>query len=117
MPQTGLNGPYALDNETIDRVVTRTSPGAYALGYVENNSFYVQYVGRSDDNINQRLKQHVGEYPRFKFDYFGSPKAAFEKECNLWHDWGGPEGSLANKSHPDRPDGTDWKCPRCNKFG
>ena len=120
MPRTGLKGSYTLDNETIDKVVTRTSPGAYALGYVKDNMFYVCYVGRSDTDINDRLKQHVGEkpkYSKFKFDYFGSPKAAFEKECNLWHDFGGPEGSLDNKSHPDRPDGSNWKCPRCDVFG
>jgi len=116
MPQTGLRGPYTLDNETIERVVTRTSPGAYALGHVKDNTFYVYYVGRSDDDINSRLKDWVGsKYSKFKFEYYDSPKAAFEKECNLYHDFGGKE-KLDNDKHPERPDGTNWQCPRCSIF-
>jgi hypothetical protein len=38
-------------------------------------------------------------------------KAAFEKECHLFHDFG--ETSLDNKIHPARPSGSNWKCPRC----
>jgi hypothetical protein len=115
MPETGLQGPYALDNETIDRVVTRTSPGAYALGYIgDDGGFVPKYVGRSDNNINKRLKDWVGsKYSKFKFDYYDSPKAAFEKECNLYHDW---KEQLDNEQHPDRPEDANWKCPRCNIF-
>jgi len=80
-------------------------------------TYIVHYVGRSDNDVNSRLKDHVGEYPKFKFDYFDSPKAAFEKECDIWHDFGGSEGKLGNKAHPDKPEVTDWKCPRCNISG
>jgi len=115
MPATGLKGPFVLDNETIDKEVTRTSSGAYALGKVGDNTFYVSYVGRSDDDLNGRLKNWVGKkYSSFKFEYYASPKAAFEKECNLYHDFG-PEG-LDNDIHPRRPDGADWQCPRCDIF-
>jgi len=125
MPNTGLKGSYTLDKETIDRVITRRSPGTYVLCRVylsytfstwECNIDIVHYVGRSDNDVNGTLKYHVGKYPRFKFDYFDSPKPAFEKECTIWHDFGGPEGKLDNKAHPDRSKGTDWKCPRCNTF-
>jgi len=112
MLQTGLKGPYTLDNETIDREVGRVASGAYALGEVRDNTFYVSYVGRSDNNINARLKDWIGKYSKFKYDYYDSPKAAFEKECSLWHDFEPP----GNDRHPQRPDGTDWKCPRCNVF-
>lgn len=116
MPSTGLNGPYRLDVVTIDRVVTRKSPGAYALGHSDAGTFYVRYVGRSDVDVAGRLKQHVGKYAQFKFDYYPSPKAAFEKEYHLYHDFGGPQGHLDNDVHPDRPAGTDWQCPRCDVF-
>ena len=115
MPQTGLGSAYTLDNDTIDRVVTKTSAGAYALGRVSDNTFYISYVGRSDDGINDRLKDWVGKYSNFKFGYYDSPKAAFEKECNLYHDFGGKE-KLDNDIHPQRPEGSDWQCPRCNVF-
>jgi hypothetical protein len=111
-----LRGPFTLNNETIDGQVTATSAGAYALGYLNNQKLFVpKYVGRSDDNINKRLKNWVGsKYSYFKFEYYSSAKAAFEKECNLYHDW---ENQIDNKQHPDRPDETNWKCPRCNVFG
>jgi len=126
MPLTGLKGPYTLDNETINRVITRTSPGTYVLccAYISHTFTIcnldldiVYYVGRSDNDVKGELKDHVGKYPRFKFDYFDSPKVAFEKECNIWHDFGGSEGKMDNKAHPARPEGTDWKCPKCDIFG
>ena len=116
MPETGLRGPYALDSDTIDRIVTRTSAGAYALGRVSDKTFYISYIGRSDNDVHGRLKKWAEKYSSFKFEYYGSPKAAFEKECNLYHDWGESE-KLDNDIHPQRPEGSDWKCPRCNVFG
>jgi len=116
MPNSGLNGPYPLAHEKIDAVVTRESPGAYIFGRASNGTFYVSYVGRSDSDVNRRLHEHVEEYPSFKFGYFPSPKPAFEKECQLWHDFRGPEGELDNKNHPARPEGTDWGCPVCDIF-
>ena len=116
MANTGLKGPYALDAVTIDRVVTQKSPGAYALGRSDADTFYVGYVGRSDVDVAGRLKQHVGKYAQFKFEYYPSPKAALDKECYLYHDFGGPQGVLDNDVHPARPDGTNWQCPRCDVF-
>lgn len=112
-----MNGPYDLTNQKIDGVVTRTSPGNYALGYVSDSSFRVKYVGRSDDDLNRRLKSWVGErseYKKFKYSYATSPKAAFEKECKNYHDFGGSE-ELDNEQHPQCPYGTNWKCPVCYK--
>jgi hypothetical protein len=114
MPSSGLKGPHSLDEKTIDTYVTLKSAGAYALGKTTDNTYYISYVGRSDDDINGRLKDWVGKYAQFKFEFYPSPKAAFEKECNLYHDFG-PEG-LDNKEHPDRPENADWQCPRCDCF-
>lgn len=117
MASTGLNGPYPLTTDGIDGNVTRTSPGAYVLGRMGNDSFTVEYVGRSDTDVNARLKQWVGKgYPRFKFGYFDSPKAVFEKECNIYHDFGGPSEKLDNDKHPQRPEGSSWQCPKCDVF-
>lgn len=111
-----MNGPYVFNNETINKEVTRTSAGNYALGYIEDNRFIVQYVGRADSDVAARLKQHIGEnYKRFKFSYATSPKAAFEKECENYHDFG-EKGTLDNKIHPDRPKNSGWKCPKCTIF-
>ena len=108
MATTGLNGPHALTDETIDRVVTRTSPGAYALGRVDADGvFCVSYVGRSEGDVGNRLHDHVGKYPRFKYGYYDTAKAAFDKECRLYHDFNPP----GNNVHPSAPRGTDWECP------
>ena len=117
MPSLGMSGPYVFTSTKIDEVVTRTSAGNYALGYTKDDGTYmVQYVGRSDTDLNQELKVRLSyKYKKFKYSYATSPKDAFEKECQNYHDFGGSV-SLHNKYHPDRPDDTNWKCPICDVF-
>lgn len=115
MASQKMEGPYELKAEKIDEVITKTSAGNYLLGHTRKGEFKVQYVGRSDSDLNKRLKEHVGDYWSFKFCYASSPKAAFERECEDYHDNGGAD-KLDNKFHPGRPDDTDWKCPRCPCF-
>jgi hypothetical protein len=113
-----MKGPYDLTTQKIDEIITQTSAGNYALGYVSDSTFYVKYVGRSDDDVNERLKKWVGKkskYKKFKISLATSPKVAFEKECKNYHDFGGSE-KLDNEKHPERPDNADWKCPMCNTF-
>ncbi|GGF28982.1 hypothetical protein GCM10011611_38830 [Aliidongia dinghuensis] len=117
MASTGLTGPYAHTSAEVDNQVTRTSAGAYALGRTDSSgTFLVSYVGRSDDDLNNRLKTHASNatYKQFKYGYMGSSKAAFEKECTLYHDFG--ESSLDNKIHPARPANSTWSCPKCTTF-
>lgn len=53
MASLNMNGPYLLNKDKVDEVVTRTSAGNYALGYVnDENAFIVQYVGRADIDVN-----------------------------------------------------------------
>ncbi len=107
-------GPFPLSEKKIDEVVTEKSPGNYALGFVnDEKTFNVQYVGRSDTDVNKRLKDWVKKYNRFKFSYVSSSKAAFEKECKNYHDFG-EDAHLDNDKHPDRPKGKDWECPVCD---
>lgn len=118
MASLNMSGPYKFNSNKINEVITRTSTGNYALGYVKNDGkFIVQYVGRADADVNARLLQHIGEnYTEFKFSYATSPKDAFEKECINYHDFGGNE-KLQNKIHPDRPSNSkNWKCPRCSIY-
>ena len=118
MATLNMQGPYPLTKEKIDDVITKTSPGNYALGNSDEKSFYVHYVGRADDDLNGRLKWWVGKkdkYAEFKYSYAASAKAAFEKECQNFHDFGGSE-KLDNEYHPDRPEGANWSCPVCDIF-
>ena len=114
MASLEMVGPYDYTSSEIDRVVAKKSPGNYALGKrKEEEGFIVQYVGRSDSDVNPELKVKLdGKYKKFKFSYATSAKAAFEKECHNYHDFDGSE-KLDNEIHPRCPDGTDLKCPVC----
>jgi len=55
-----MRGTYPLSDQAIDEALTRTSPGNYALGYMDGDSFCVFYVGRSDSDVRGRLHEWVG---------------------------------------------------------
>lgn len=116
MASLEMQGAYDLSNVKINELITEISEGNYALGIIneKTNKFVVKYVGR-DTDLNARLKQHVGRHPKFKFSFASSSKAAFEKVCKNFHDFGGTK-KLGNNIHPTRPANSDWKCPCCDKF-
>ena len=112
MPKSGLLGPYPLSYDSISEVVVRRSAGAFALGYVDAaGRFCVRHVGRSDTDVGEKLRRYIGAESQFKFSYFETVKAAFEKECHLFHDFQPP----CNRIHPTRPEGTRLECPRCRE--
>ena len=99
--------------------MTRTSAGNFALGRMEENGFCVLHVGRDDHNVAKRLRSLAGWHPRYKafvFCYAPNQRAAFDQECEDFHDFGGTE-RLDNLTHPERPAGTEWLCPRCDFYG
>jgi len=69
-----MNGSYPLSDEAIDEALTRTSPGNYALGYMDGDTFTVFYVGRSDSDVKQRLHEWVGMPSRY--ENYASPAKA-----------------------------------------
>jgi hypothetical protein len=60
-----MSGAYRLSEETIDERLRQTSPGNYALGYMDGDTFIVFYVGRSDCDLRQRLHAWVGMPSRY----------------------------------------------------
>ena len=118
MASLNMYGPYTLSKEEIDKRIATGKPGNYAYGYTRksDNTFIVKYVGRSDSDLNKRIKHGIGKYAQFKFSYAENAKEAFEKECQNYHDYGGDIGSLDNDIHPDRPEGKEYECPICDIF-
>lgn len=118
MASLNMYGPYTLSKEEIDKRIATGKPGNYAYGYTRksNNTFIVKYVGRSDSDLNKRIKHGIGKYAQFKFSYAKNSKEAFEKECKNYHDFGGDIGSLDNDIHPDRPEGKEYEWPICDIF-
>jgi len=105
-----LRGIYALTNDGIDKAVTLKSPGAYVLGPIApNQKLTVKYVGRSDADLPNRLKQWVGKYPAFMYVYAPTAVEAYHQECELYHGY----PPLDNDVHPARPSGSSARCPRC----
>jgi hypothetical protein len=107
-----MKGPYPLTEQDIDANV-KEKIGNYALGYNYRDTFRIKYIGRSDNDLNQRLKDHIKEgHKLFKFSYAHNATEAYRKECRHYH---GSKGTL-NKNHPDKPDGLDsLKCPVCGQ--
>lgn len=115
MANLKMEGPFSIDTETIDEEVSKTSAGNYALGKKnDNGGLTVHYIGRSDDDLNTRLKDYVDHetYTHFKYSYAASAKAAFEEECRNYHDWNCPDNNI----HPRRPKGKSYQCPYCEIF-
>lgn len=107
-------GPFLYDQDTIDKVVPEGIIGNYALGHIEDDSFIVEYVGRSDTDLHDRLPHELGKYTHFKFSSAASAIEAYQKECTNWHEFGGEKKYLANKIHPDKPDNIKFAfCPIC----
>jgi hypothetical protein len=118
MASLEMQGAYDLTNGKIDELIANDCPGNYALGIIspKTGKFAVEYVGRSETDLNARLKEHVGKHSKFKFSLAASPKEAFEKVCKNFHDFGGSK-KLRNNVHPTPSAGSGWKCPFCDKLG
>jgi len=71
-----MNGPYPLTDAAIDETLIRTSPGNYALGYMDGTAFVVFYVGRADSDVKDRLHGWVGTPSRYE-RYAPSTKASW----------------------------------------
>lgn len=113
LEENGLKGPFALTDRAIDAEVSPGFPGVFALDDLDNgNGFHIVFVGRSDIDVNNQLHVYVGAYRRFKFHCSASPQAAFDEECELFHDFVPRDNAI----HPRRPARSDWNCPRCKLF-
>ena len=98
-----LLGPYPLSN--IDMYVIANSIGSYILSRGSNAA---HYVGRSDTDLNSRLKSHLGKgYVSFWFETASSSLEAYSSECVLYHKYNPPD----NDVHPAVPPMASWKCP------
>lgn len=86
-----MKGPFELSQDNIDKYVP-SMPGAYCLTYSSANKNIACYVGRSDDNLNSRLKDHLPEnesnacikknsVDKFYFQETNTAKESYELEC------------------------------------
>ena len=84
-----MENTFPLTLEEVDKQVTANKIGVYLLLFLLNSDkqhkkYLVRYVGRSDSDLNARLKQHCSEgYDAFWFEYVKSPLEAYLEECRL----------------------------------
>ena len=124
MATLNMGRSYELTTENINDNIEEGRIGNYAYGYLNDiGRFVVRYVGRSDTDLNDRIKHGITEmaddpslrYERFKYSYADSAIEAYEKECRNYHDFGGDEGRLKNEDHPAKPKGYTGVCPVCEE--
>jgi hypothetical protein len=113
-----MHGPYSLTLDSIDSYVEEKI-GNYALGVAHGITFAVKYVGRSDSNVNKRLKDHVRHqgYTHFKYSYSTDAIQAYQKECADYHAFVDNGFALDNEIHPAKPEGASpsLACPTCGQ--
>jgi hypothetical protein len=110
-----LQGPYLLTAEKLRvmALTTKALPGIYALGHTDDEGdFVIETVGRSDENVREKLESLAGRHKNFAFELCHTAKEAFEKECDLFHHFPIHSEIL----HPGRLLGSYWKCPFCGIF-
>jgi len=131
---TGLRGNFRLERISVDVHVNHREAGVFTLGSLAPPSparpwspttgpdpagsvpgeLSIKYVGRSDHDLRSEIAEHIGRYDAFQFEFYPNDVAAFEKECRLYHSFGGPDGKLDNPSHPPRPERFPrMSCPVC----
>jgi hypothetical protein len=109
---SGLRGPFTLSADVIDEELVDRCPGAYALGFIDRmGRFSITFVGSAGDDLKSKLKAQIGTAVQFKFRHFAEQRQAFEKECEMFHQFR-PTGNFL---HPSRQPGSDWTCPRCRR--
>jgi len=110
---TGLYGHFHLTEAVIDANVGK-SIGCYIAGdeIQADGSLTVKYVGRSDYDLNARLKYWVNVYKYFQYGHYSTETDAYAQESRLYHAFGGSV-ELENSIHPAKPSGSSAKCPIC----
>ena len=97
-----LVGPFRLDHATIGQQVTERKPGVYALLSEHNTTGQLEYVGRADENLKERLEDLMNSFGWFLFAYADSPADAYDKERALY-DHIQPPANGASPLAPTRP--------------
>lgn len=110
-----MTGPYNFTESQINSSVLK-QPGTYVLANADNNAIY---VGRSDSDLQSRLKNHLpgnevnpcinrSGVVFFYFDNTQHELNAYDLECRWYHKF----KPTCNIAHPDK-NVSNWYCPVC----
>ncbi len=98
---------------SIEINVKKIAGGVYVLDPPDpRHRTAVGFVGRSDKDVAESLQRQVkAGYKEFAFTYTSSVLQAYDKECEMWHEW----KPIANPVHPAKPPGKPMPCAICGK--
>lgn len=102
-----MRGPHDLTSANVSATV-ENDVGVYAL--FRSRDGPIRFVGMSED-LADRIRDHVDDYPYFEYEHHQSPTAAYERVAQLFHQHGGTD-DLDNVQHPARPH-EQVTCPAC----
>ncbi len=102
--------PYRLEPGVIEARVPPAVPGVFVLSYDRTLD---ARIGRADSDLRESLNHFVDTYSYFHLEVIPSHKERFERECELFHRFGGDRGQPDNVDHPLPPAGPQLKCPLC----
>ena len=113
-----MEGPFQLDENVIDAVVTQTAPAVYLIRRIEETEAYAHYkarIERADDGtLKEKLKKWIGtDYRVFCFEHVEEIDTAFHRQCILWREMGGTANKLDNERHPVPNKGCTALCSIC----
>lgn len=91
-------------HKDIDQEIPENRIGNYALGFMLRGIFIPRYIGRSDTDLNRRLKEHHEGYTHFTFSCAETVIQAYDTECKHYHAFNDLNEPFDNIIHPKKPD-------------
>jgi len=115
-----MKGPFRLIEINIETYVP-SNPGAYCLTYSAGDKNIACYVGRSDNYLKSRLKDHLPHNEidaclrlkrpdKFYFQEATSAKESYDLESQWYHQY----NPNCNNVHPKKTY-LSWSCPVCGE--
>ena len=114
--KSGLGKPLPLEELTIQKEVDGSpdwsSASVFVLGGVRQGvdgklRFHIKKVSHVDGDLGKELRKFIGEYSGFRFKFFRSTRNAYDKECQIYHNF----KPVENVEHPIKPKNTKFSCP------
>ena len=112
---SGLGKPTPLEEsailEEVDNSVDWSSASVFVLGGVRKGAdgklrFQIKKVNHVDGDLGKELRKYIGKYSGFRFKFFRSTRNAYDKECQIYHEF----KPSKNIKHPTRPRNTKFLC-------
>ena len=115
IPKSGLGKPMPLEELTIQEEVDRSkdwsSASVFVLGGVRKDGdgklrFHIRKVSHVDGDLGKELRKFIGKYSGFRFKFFRSTRNAYDRECQIYHNF----KPIENIKHPVKPKDTKFNC-------